>query len=223
MDRRVIRKARVTLADDHPIVLAGLRNLIEAEADLDFVGEATSGQAALKLIREKLPDVAVVDISMPEFNGIILARRLAEECPSVRVLVLTLHEDRSYVKQALEAGVRGYVLKRSAAENLVQAIRSVLADAIYVDPAIATGKLDGKPARAARSPATANMPDLTERETAVLKYSARGFTNKEIAGRLDVSEKTVETYKARAIEKLNLKTRAEIVRFASAQGWLADI
>jgi DNA-binding NarL/FixJ family response regulator len=217
----VIRKTRVTLADDHPIVLAGLRNLIEAEADLDFVGEATSGQAALKLIREKLPDVAVVDISMPELNGILLARRLAEVCPSVRVLVLTLHEDQSYVKQALEAGVRGYVLKRSAAENLVQAIRAVLLDEIYVDPAIAPRRFEGKPVRGVRL--QTNIPDLTEREAAVLKFSALGFTSKEIAGRLDVSAKTVETYKARAIEKLNLKTRAEIIRFASAQGWLAGI
>ena len=216
-------KTRVTLADDHPIVLAGLRNLIEAEADLDLVGEATSGLAALKLIREKLPDVAVVDISMPELNGILLSRRLAEECPSVRVLVLTLHEDRSYVKQALEAGVRGYVLKRSAAENLVQAIRAVLVGGLYVDPAIATRMFESKPPRAGRSPATANMPYLTDREAEVLKFSALGFTNKEIAGRLAVSAKTIETHKARATEKLNLKTRAELVRYASAQGWLADI
>ncbi len=216
-------KTRVTLADDHPIVLAGLRNLINAEADLDLVGEVASGLAALKLIREKLPDVAVVDISMPELNGIVLARRLAEECPSVRVLVLTLHEDRSYVKQALEAGVRGYVLKRSAAENLVQAIRAVLVGGLYVDPAIAARMFEGKPSRAGRPPTTANTPDLTDREAEVLKFSAMGFTNKEIASRLDVSAKTVETHKARGTEKLNLKTRAELVRYASAQGWLADI
>lgn len=216
-------KTRVTLADDHPIVLAGLRNLIEAESDLDLVGEATSGLAALKLIRETLPDVAVVDISMPGLNGIVLARRIAEECPSVRALVLTLHEDRSYVKQALEAGVRGYVLKRSAAENLVQAIRAVLVGGLYVDPAIANRMFEGKPSRAGRSPAAVNMPDLTSREAEVLKFSALGFTNKEIAGRLDVSAKTVETHKARGTEKLDLKTRAELVRYAAAQGWLADI
>ncbi len=216
-------KTRVTLADDHPIVLAGLRSLIEAETDLDLVGEATSGLSALKLIREKMPDVAVVDISMPELNGILLSRRLAQECPSVRMLVLSLHEDRSYVKQALDAGVRGYVLKRSAAENLVQAIRAVLVGGLYVDPAIARRMFESKPSRAGRSPATANTPDLTDRESEVLKFSALGFTNKEIANRLAVSAKTVETHKARATEKLNLKTRAELVRYASAQGWLADI
>jgi DNA-binding NarL/FixJ family response regulator len=219
----VNEKTRVILADDHPIVLSGLRNLIEAEADLELVGEASSGLAALKLIQEKLPDIAVVDITMPELNGILIARRLADECPTVRVLMLTLHEDRSYVKQALGAGVRGYVLKRSAAENLVQAIRAVLVGGLYVDPSIATRMFESKPSHPGRSPTSANMPNLTAREAEVLKFSALGFTNKEIGGRLDVSTKTVETHKARATEKLKLKTRAELVRYASAQGWLADI
>jgi DNA-binding NarL/FixJ family response regulator len=213
-------KTRIALADDHPIVLAGLRNLIEAEQDLELVGEATSGLSALKLIRDARPDVALVDISMPELNGILLSRRLADECPSVRVMVLTLHEDPAYVKQALAAGVRGYVLKRSAAENLVHAIRAVLVGGLYVDPAVAKRMFEPKPAgRAARDGA----PDLTERETEVLKLAATGFTNKEIARRLDVGVKSVETYKARGIEKLGLRTRADIVRYASAQGWLADI
>jgi DNA-binding NarL/FixJ family response regulator len=121
-------------ADDHPIVLAGLRNLIETEADLGLIGEANSGQSALKLIRDRQPDVAVIDISMPEINGITLARRLAEDCPGVCVIILTLYEERSFLKQALAAGVKGYVLKRSAAENLVSAIRAVQLGETYVDP-----------------------------------------------------------------------------------------
>src|SRR5262245_13461407 len=127
-------KIRVTLADDHPIVLAGLRNLIETEVGLELVGEGVSGQAALRLIREKVPDVAVVDIAMPEINGIALARRLADDCPSVRVIILTLYEERSFLKQALTAGVKGYVLKRSAAENLISAIRLVNSGEVYIDP-----------------------------------------------------------------------------------------
>ena len=127
-------KIRVALADDHPIVLAGLRNLIETEADLELVGEANSGQSALKLIRDRQPDIAVIDISMPEINGITLARRLAEDCPGVCVIILTLYEERSFLKQALAAGVKGYVLKRSAAENLVSAIRAVQFGDTYVDP-----------------------------------------------------------------------------------------
>ncbi len=213
---------RIVLADDHPVVLNGLRNLIQAEDDLDLVGEAATGLSALKVIRERQPDVAVVDISMPELNGIMLSRRIAEEMPSVRVLVLTLHEDRAYLKQALEAGVLGYVLKRSAAENLVQAIRAVAIGALYVDPAIAERMSDPGPKRAGRLK-EGGAPGLTDREAEVLKLVALGFTNKEIARRLLIGVKSVETYKARGGEKLGLKTRAALVRYASAQGWLADI
>jgi DNA-binding NarL/FixJ family response regulator len=214
-------KTSVVLADDHPIVLNGLRNLIQAESDLDLLGEASAGLAALRLIREKQPDVAVLDISMPELNGIALSRRLAQEMPSVRVLVLTLHEDRAYLKQALEAGVRGYVLKRSAAENLVQAIRAIVMGGLYVDPAIANRMFDDHPKRGGRL--SGSEPDLTDREAEVLKLVALGFTNKEIARRLDVGVKSIETYKARGSEKLGLQTRAQIVRYAAAQGWLVDI
>lgn len=213
-------KIRIVLADDHPIVLDGLRNLIGAEADFALVGEAASGLAALKIIRERRPDVAVLDISMPELNGITLSRRLAGEMPDVRLLVLTLHEDRAYLNQALEAGVRGYVLKRSAVENLVQAIRAVMAGGCYVDPAIADRVVDGKrPGKRAAAKRGA-VPCLTERETEVLRMAALGFTNKEIAARLDVGIKSIETYKARGLDKLGLKTRAELVRYASGQGWL---
>jgi DNA-binding NarL/FixJ family response regulator len=213
---------RIVLADDHPIVLNGLRNLIQAEDDLDLVGEASTGLAALRVIREQQPDVAVVDISMPELNGIMLSRRVAEEMPSTRVLVLTLHEDRAYVNQAMEAGVVGYVLKRSAAENLVQAIRAVVIGGRYVDPAIADRLGDPCPKRPG-GPRAGGATSLTEREAEVLKLVALGFTLKEIAHRLAVGVKSVETYKARGWEKLGLKTRAELVRYASAQGWLANI
>lgn len=215
-------KIRVALADDHPIVLAGLRNLIEAEADLELVGEASSGQSARKLIRDRLPDVAVIDVSMPEINGITLARRLAEDCPGVRVIILTLYEERSFLKQALAAGVKGYVLKRSAAETLVSVIRAVQFGETYVDPLLGDEARKGSTPLADSVPQTAAGLGLTDREASVLKYSARGLTTKEIAARLELSGKTVETYKFRAAEKLGLKTRAEIVRFASAQGWLEE-
>ena len=213
---------RIVLADDHPIVLNGLRNLIRAETDFDLVGEAATGLEALKVIRDKRPDVAVVDISMPELNGILLSRRIAEELPLVRLLVLTLHEDRAYLRQALDAGVRGYVLKRAAAENLVQAVRAVVSGGLYVDPAIAGSVARAAPRRN-RRPGDGAALDLTARESEVLKLVALGFTNKEIARRLDVSVKSAETYKARGVEKLGLRTRAELVRYASAEGWLADI
>jgi len=216
----VTEKIRIVLADDHPIVLDGLRNLIRAEPAFELVGEAASGLSALKIIREQRPDVAVLDISMPELNGILLSRRLAGEMPALRLLVLTLHEDRAYLNQALEAGVRGYVLKRSAVENLVQAIRAVMVGGLYIDPAIVGRVFESKQVNKRLAARKGVAPALTDREANVLKMAALGFTNKEIASRLDVGVKSIETYKARGLEKLGLKTRAELVRYASGQGWL---
>ena len=216
-------KARIVLADDHPIVLDGLRALIVAQDDLELVGEATNGLAALRIIKEQKPDLAVIDISMPELNGIALGRRLADESPAVKLLVLTLHEDRAYLKQALDAGIRGYVLKRTAAENLAAAIRAVLSGGVYVDPAIAGRVFQPNAKNGGRAGPESGSLALTEREADVLKLVALGFTNKEIARRLDVGVKSIETYRARGSEKLDIKTRAELVRYAAAQGWLADV
>jgi DNA-binding NarL/FixJ family response regulator len=219
----VTPKARIVLCDDHPIVLAGLRNLIAARDDFVVVGVATDGATGLKMIRELQPDIAVVDISMPKLNGIALARRLGDEAPAVKVMVLTLHEDKAFLKQALDAGVRGYLVKRSAAENLVEAARAVLGGGIYVDPAMLDLVAANQSPRRRRAGGQLSIADLTEREADVLKLTALGHTTKEAARQLDVGVKSVETYKARGMEKLGLKTRAEIVRFAAAQGWLNNL
>ena len=215
-------RIRVLIADDHPVVLEGLRKLIEAEKDFDFVGEASAGLSALKLIQETKPNVAVLDISMPELNGITVAKRCADSSPNTRVILMTFHEDRSFVRQALDAGVRGYILKRSASHNLMQAIRAVSIDGLYIDPAIASKMIAGNRKKAGRSVFDTGL-DLSTREESVLKMSARGLTNKEIANKLEISVKTVETHKARACDKLNIKTRSELVRFASMQGWLSEV
>jgi len=214
-------KTRIVLADDHPIVLTGLRNLIESESDFAVVGEATSGPEALKVIRDARPDIAIIDISMPGMSGIVLTRRLSEEAKDTKILVLTLHEDRAYLRQALDAGARGYVVKRSAAANLVSAVRSVIAGGIYIDPAIVNRVLS-------RSPASNRVPlpeirDLTDRETEVLKLSSLGLTNKEISHRIGVGVKSVETFKSRGLAKLEIQSRADLLRYASQVGWLADI
>jgi DNA-binding NarL/FixJ family response regulator len=212
---------RVALADDHPVVLAGIKALLQAAPEIELVGEATTGAAALRLIIETAPDVGVIDISMPDLNGIDLARQLAETCPDVKLLALTVHEDRAYVQQLLQAGARGYLLKRSAAEDLLRAIRAVAEGGVYLDPAVADKALGDSGTKT--SSAAPRRAELSQREADVLRMTARGFSNKEIAARIDVSVKTVETYKARAAEKLGLRTRAQIVRYGASQGWLDDL
>ncbi|WP_237481426.1 response regulator transcription factor [Lichenibacterium dinghuense] len=213
-------RIRVALADDHPVVLAGVKALLQVAPEVELVGGAGDGEAALRLILAERPDVAVVDVSMPRLGGLDLARRLAAEVPGVRVIALTVHEDRAYVQQLLDAGAKGYLLKRSAAEDLLRAVRAVAEGGVYLDPAVA-GKALAEAAATER--AAAGDDALSPREADVLRFTAQGFSNKEIAGRLAVSVKTVETYKARASDKLGLHSRAEIVRYGAAKGWLAGL
>ena len=211
---------RVVLADDHPIVLAGIRALLNADPGVDVVGEATNGGEALPLIRSLAPDGAVVDVSMPGLNGFELTERVTAECPGTRVLVLTVHEDAAYVQPLLKAGARGYLLKRSAAEDLLRAVHAVAAGGIYLDPSVAGHALGDGSATAAGATPSETGEALSPREAETLRLIAQGFSNKEIARRIDVSVKSVETYKARAAEKLGLRTRAEIIRYAASHGWL---
>jgi DNA-binding NarL/FixJ family response regulator len=213
---------RITLADDHPLVLAGMKALLAHVVDMEVVGEATDAETALEVIAREMPDIAVLDISLPVIGGIELAHRIADRVPSVRMLALTVHEDRAYVEPMMQAGARGYLLKRSAAEDLVRAIRAIAEGGVYLDPAIAekvlpTSRVDES------HPDKPSQHELTPRETEVLRFIAQGFSNKEIAGRLDVSVKTIETHKSRAVEKLGLSTRADIVRYGVSQGWLGDL
>ena len=214
-------RIRVLMADDHPVVLAGLKALVDAEPDLRIAGEARDGRAALRLALSARPDVLVLDLSMPEMNGAEVARALLAEHPACRVLVMTVHEDRTTLRRLLALGVAGYLVKRSAAGELARAIRVVAAGGTYLDPLIA-GKLIGAAPRGETPGQGGNDADLSEREAAVMRLLASGHSNKEISARLAISVKTVETYKARAMEKLGLKTRVDVVRHAAAQGWLSD-
>ncbi len=211
--------SRVLMVDDHPVVLAGLKALVEADADFTVVGNARDGRTALRLAKQLLPDVVVLDISMPEMNGIEVATALLAERPECRVLVLTVHEDRAYLRQLVEAGVCGYLLKRSASDELIRALHAVVSGGMYLDPAIA-GKVVGRAARGGAHPQPGQAAELSERETDVLRLVAGGHSNKEISARLAISVKTVETYKARAMDKLGYRSRVELVRYAADQGWL---
>jgi DNA-binding NarL/FixJ family response regulator len=212
---------RILMVDDHPVVLAGLKALLAAEPDLTIVGEARDGRTGLRLAMQLAPDVVVLDVSLPEMNGIELTAALRAERPGCRVLVLTVHEERAYLRQLVELGVGGYLLKRSAADELPRAIRAVAAGGIYLDPAIAGKLVDGLSRGAARSEG-GQAAELSEREADVLRLVAGGHSNKAISARLSISVKTVETYKARAMEKLGFRSRVDVVRYAADQGWLRD-
>jgi DNA-binding NarL/FixJ family response regulator len=212
---------RVLMADDHPIVLAGMKALVATDPDLDIVGEARDGRAALQLAKDLRPDAAVLDIGMPGLNGLEVALALRTEAPEIRVIILTVHEDRAYLRQLLEAGVSAYLLKRSAAEELVRAIHAVAEGGLYLDPAVA-GKLVGAATRSTPNNPLGTPAELSERETEVLRLLAEGHTSKEISSRLSISVKTVETYKARAMDKLGFKTRVDVVRYAASRGWLRE-
>jgi DNA-binding NarL/FixJ family response regulator len=213
-----VSKLRVLLADDHPVVRSGLKTLIDAQADMEVVGEAFDGGATVRAVGDTHPDVVVMDVSMPGMGGAEATERIRKDAPAVRVLALTAYEDRGYLQLLLRVGAQGYVLKRAAAADLVRAIRAVAAGETYVDPAVAGQLVAARPAAAAAAaPAAA---DLSVREAEVLRLIARGLPVKQIATQLDVSARTIETYKARGMEKLGLTTRAELVRHATRNGWL---
>lgn len=208
---------RVVLADDHAVVREGLKALVNSQADMQVVGEAADGEEACRVANELAPDVLVMDLSMPVLGGADAAVRVKRDCPDVKILALTVHEERVYLTQLLRAGASGYVLKRAAPSELVNAVRTVASGGTYIDPAVAStlveGYLDAEKAIA--------QPDtLSEREHQVLVGVARGFSNKELAASLGLSVKTVETYRTRVAEKLGLRSRVDIVRYAAKQGWL---
>ena len=216
---------RVVIADDHAVVRDGLRALVEAQPGLVVVGEAGDGHEAWQRTCELLPDVLVLDLSMPGVGGLEAAERVAKDCPSVRVVALTMHEERGYVSQLLRAGAAGYVLKRTASSELVRAIRAVAAGGTYVDSSLAGALLTDAPVRPQHSASAARRTprgELTVRETEVLKLVAHGHTNKEIAATLAIGVKTVETHKTNGMTKLGLTSRAALVRFSMEVGWLAQ-
>jgi DNA-binding NarL/FixJ family response regulator len=214
-----MKKLRLLLVDDHAVVREGLRSLLGTDQRFEVVGEASDGLTAVNAAETLHPDVVVMDVSMPGLNGAQLARKLKENAPQTKTLALTVHEEGGYLRSLMDAGASGYVLKRSATSELLRAIEVVGEGGTYLDSSIA-GQLVSKLGH--RRLTVAPSSALSEREREVVRYVAHGYSNKEIAAKLDVSVKTVETYRYRATEKLGLHSRADLVRYAMDQGWLSE-
>jgi DNA-binding NarL/FixJ family response regulator len=208
---------RVLLADDHNLVRAGIRALLEAIPDLTIVGEAADGRTALELLGALEPDLALVDIAMPGLNGLELAERVARELPRTRLVILSMHGTPAHVAQALRAGVAGYLLKDAAAEELPLLLRAVARGETYLSPAISQQVVEGYLAR--KAPAAAGPAEiLTPRQREILQLVAEGKSTKEVAAALELSVKTVETHRAQIMDRLGIRDLAGLVRYAIRAG-----
>ncbi len=207
------KKIRVLLADDHAVVRQGFAHILSAEPDMEIVGEAANGHEAIALTEALHPDVIVMDVAMPELNGIEATRRLSVSEPHARVLALSMHKDSVYVREILRAGARGYLLKDAIDRDFVEAVRAVARGDGYLSPAVSDAVLTDY-----RKHVTDPLDLLTSREREVLQLIAEGKTNKEIAALLNLSVYTVDAHRGRIMEKLNLHTTSELVRFAMRKG-----
>ena len=215
-------KLRILIAEDHETVREGLKLILEAQDDLEVVAEAGNGREAIRLAEELKPDLVLMDVSMPVLNGMLASAKLNRILPEIKVLILTRHTDEAYLQELLQAGVAGYILKQSAPDELLVAVRAVGAGGNYLDPAI-TGKVfeNFTGSRANLRGETAGAA-LSGRESETLRLIALGYSNKEIAERFDLSVKTVEAHKAKAQQKLGINSRRDIIRYAILQGWMQD-
>jgi len=209
---------RVLLADDHAVLRAGLRLLLTGQNEFEVVAEASTGSEALSLAERLQPDLILLDLSMPGIGGMDALPTLRKIAPSAKILILTMHDDPQYLRQALKQGASGYVLKKAADAELISAIRAVLRGEMYVHPSMTRTLLEDILPEAKSFSADLTWASLSEREQEVLKMVALGHTSAEIADQLSLSAKTVETYRARGMEKLGLRTRAALVKFALQEG-----
>jgi DNA-binding NarL/FixJ family response regulator len=208
-----MKRIRILLADDHAVVRQGFKMILQAQPDMEIVGEAGNGREAIELAEKFKPDVVVMDVAMPELNGIEATRRVTNAAPHTRVIALSMHKDSVYVREVLRAGARGYLLKDSGSDDLVSAVRAIARGEGYLSPAVSDAVLDDY-----RRHVTNPIDLLTSREREVLQMLAEGKTNKEIAGILDLSVYTVDAHRGRIMEKLNLHSINELVRFAVRNG-----
>ena len=213
-----MQKITVLLADDHTVVRQGLRALLEAEEDMSVVGEAENGRQAVQMIKRLQPDVVVMDIAMPTLNGLEATRQVSRDNPKCKVLVLSSYSDDEYVQQLTDAGAAGYLVKQTAAQDLVAAIREANRGNAFFSPAISKRLLEQYRASIGQPPGQKKSPKLTPRELEVLQLIAEGYANKQIAGELFISIKTVEKHRQQLMNKLDIHDVAGLTRYAIAKG-----
>ena len=207
---------RVLITDDHAIVRTGLRTLLTADPSMELVGEASGGHEAIQLVEQTQPDVLLLDLSMPDLDGIEVTRAVKSRFPQLRVLVLTIHEDQGLLREAIRAGASGYILKRAAESELISAIHVLMRGDMYVDPAMMRDLLSEAVPPSGRANAVVEL--LTPRELEVLKYIVQGYTNRQIGEELNISIRTVEGHRANLSGKLSLHSRVDLVRYAREHG-----
>jgi two-component system, NarL family, response regulator NreC len=215
------QKIKILLAEDHQTVREGVKLLVNAQPDMEVIGEAGDGEIAIAEAKRLDPDIIVMDVSMPNLNGLMATKKLRRQNPDIKILTLTRHTDDGYLQQLIGAGANGYVLKQSAPTELINAIRTVAAGNSYLDPSL-TRKVMGGYVNRTTSLRGENKGDLTDRESEVLKLISFGYSNKEIGVKLDLSVKTIEAHKSNAMRKLGISSRIDIVRYAILQDWLQD-
>lgn len=217
-----MNKTQVLLAEDHQTVREGIKMIINAEEDMTVVGEAGNGREVIILAEKLNPDIVLMDISMPELNGLIATAKLKRTLPDIKILTLTRHTDNAYLQELLQAGVNGYLLKQSASSELLRAIRVVSSGENYLDPKITGKVLAGYSETKTRLRGEIRGEKLTGRESETLRHISLGYSNREIAEKMDISIKTVEAHKANALKKLDISTRREIMSYAILQGWMLE-
>ncbi len=214
-----MNKTRIVLADDHPVVRHGVRSLLQSDAELTVIGEASDGIETVQMVEKLQPEVLVVDLMIPGLNGLEITRQVRQRSPNTRIIILSMHANEPYVLEALKNGASGYVLKDSSGTDLIHAVRLVAAGQRYLSPPLSERAVEAYMMKSQESSFDA-YDGLTDREREVLQLAAEGLSNPDIAGRLSISPRTVETHRANLMRKLSLKTQTDLIRYALKRGIL---